>query len=144
MPGIIPTPSVQVLVTLCIDVDITEDLRLASETHVGVLFFEIAAQPEFLTESERAGVGRGRNHHAIRTAEAIAMTVTELPDTAVDRHIMFQRGIAHIVAGRNLNLHIFTHIRNRWHDFILQGYDNSQRALASRSLERDNPSLFVR
>jgi hypothetical protein len=44
--------------TLRVNGHITQDLYLAGETHIRVLF-EIVAEPELLLEGERVGVDRG-------------------------------------------------------------------------------------
>jgi hypothetical protein len=44
--------------TLCVNGHVTENLYLAGEAHIRVLF-EIVAEPELLLEGERVGVDRG-------------------------------------------------------------------------------------
>ena len=58
----------------CFDGDIAEDLYLAGETHVWILF-QVLTQPELLHECERIGIGGRRDGNTIGAAETIPMTI---------------------------------------------------------------------
>jgi hypothetical protein len=72
---------------LRLDVDIAKDLYLAGKAHIGVLL-EVAAQPELLHKGEFVRIDRGGDGDAISTAQAIAMTIAELPYATIDGHIV--------------------------------------------------------
>src|SRR6266699_2647456 len=73
--------------TLCIDAHIAKNFDLAGKTHLRI-FLQIIAQPEFLHEAEGVGVGFGRNRHAVRTTQTIAMAISIFPHAAVDGDIV--------------------------------------------------------
>src|SRR5258708_7376036 len=73
--------------TLCVDAHIAKNFDLAGKTHLRI-FLQIIAQPEFLHEAEGVGVGFGRNRHAVRTTQTIAMAISKFPHAAVDGDIV--------------------------------------------------------
>src|SRR5215469_4352679 len=72
---------------LRVDAHIAKNFDLAGKTHMRV-FLQIIAQPEFLHKGEGVGVGSGRNRHAVRTTQTIAMAISKFPQAAVDGDIV--------------------------------------------------------
>jgi hypothetical protein len=107
------------LLTLRLYRHITEDLYLASEAHIRILF-EIAPQPELLHERQTIRIDRWRDSYTVGATQTVPMTIAKFPHTAIDGHIFLQRGIAHAITLWYVNAYIFTHIRYAWHDSILQ------------------------
>lgn len=113
------------LLALGIDVYVAQHLNLASQAHVWI-FLEIAAQPELLHKREGVGVCRRGNCYPICPAQSVAMAVREFPHTTIDRHVVFQRGVAYMISGWHFDPDIFTYKSYGWHDSILQGFLLSQ------------------
>src|SRR5712691_6178677 len=83
------------------------------------VFLQILTQPEFLHKCEGVGMARRRDCHAIGTTEAIAVAIRIFPDATVDRNIVLQCWIAHMVSSRYFNLNVFTYKSDGWHESIL-------------------------
>jgi hypothetical protein len=114
--------------TLGVDVHIAEDFDLAGQAHVGILF-AVAAQPEFFHEGQRIGILSRGNSDAVSTTEAIAMTVGKLPETTVNGNIVFQCRVAHRIPFRDVYLHFFAYIDDRWHELYPPKYSNMKKAV---------------
>ena len=100
------------------DVDVSIDLDLAGQARVGV-FAQVFTQPEFFHEGQWIGVVGWRDGHAVGSAEAITVTIQELPHTTVDINVMFEGWIANMISFWYFHLYIFAHKSNHRHSSIL-------------------------
>src|SRR5579883_968661 len=107
----------QKLFAECLDIDIAVDLDLAGQAEVGI-FLQGAAQADLLQGCMRIDIVGGRHDHAVGGAEAIAVTVRQAPQAAIDPHIILQSRVTHMLALRHLYLYIFTDKINRWHGLL--------------------------
>jgi hypothetical protein len=105
------------LFTESLNLDIAVDLDLAGQAKIAIFLVRVP-QAEFLQESWRIDVfGRGYDD-SIGGTEAIAMTVGQAPQAAIDLYVVLQRRVTHMIALRHLYLLIFTDKVNGWHGFL--------------------------
>src|SRR5579883_1237363 len=100
-----------------LDINIAVDLDLAGQPEIGI-FLQGAAQADLLQGCMRIDIVGGRHDHAVGGAEAIAVTVCQAPQAAIDLHIVLQGRVTHMLALRHLYLYIFTDKINRWHGLL--------------------------